>query len=79
MRPEIPIETFDPEGRGLLTTWLACSRFLPYMYSSLTVHCRARSRRPIAKSDRRHGASAFGGESTVSARKLEFLLPHMTL
>ena len=37
------VETFDPEGRGLLTTWplAACLHFLP----SLTVHCRACSRR----------------------------------
>ena len=37
---EIPIETFDPEGREKFTTWPICSRLLP----SLTVHCRARSR-----------------------------------
>ena len=35
---KMPIETFDAEGRGLLTTRPACSRFLPL----LTVHCRAR-------------------------------------
>ena len=38
---KVPIETFDPEGRGQVTTWTAGSRLL----LSLTVHCESRRRR----------------------------------
>ena len=41
MRLKVPIETFDPEGRGRVTTWTALSRLL----LSLTVHCESRRRR----------------------------------
>ena len=38
---KVPIETFDPEGRGQGTTWTARARLL----LSLTVHCESRRRR----------------------------------
>ena len=41
MGHKAPIETFDPEGRGLDTTWAASTR----RFMSLAVHCRSRSRR----------------------------------
>ena len=41
MRLKMPIETFNPEGQGRVTTWTALSRLL----LSLTVHCESRRRR----------------------------------
>ena len=38
---ELPMETFDPEGRGKYINIPGCSSVLP----SLTVHCESRRRR----------------------------------